>query len=38
MGSTVVLLFPNGPLRFNPDWTPGWPVCLGEAMAGHVAD
>ena len=33
LGSTVVLLFPKGPLRFNPDWTPGRAVRLGEAMA-----
>jgi len=34
LGSTVVLLFPKGPLRFNPDWSPGRAVRLGEAMAG----
>ena len=33
LGSTVVLLLPPGPLRFNPDWAPGRPVRLGEAMA-----
>ncbi len=33
LGSTVVLLFPCGPLRFNPAWTPGAPVRLGELMA-----
>ena len=33
LGSTVVLLFPPGPLQFSPDWTPGRPVRLGEAMA-----
>jgi phosphatidylserine decarboxylase len=33
LGSTVVLLFPRGPLQFNPRWTPGAPVRLGEAMA-----
>ena len=33
LGSTVVLLFPKGPLRFNPDWAPGRAVRLGEAMA-----
>ena len=33
LGSTVVLLFPKGPLRFNPDWTPGCGVRLGEVMA-----
>ena len=33
LGSTVVLLFPAGPLRFNPAWAPARPVRLGEAMA-----
>lgn len=33
LGSTVVLLFPPGPLRFNPDWRPGGAVRLGQAMA-----
>ncbi|KFX27411.1 archaetidylserine decarboxylase [Ralstonia solanacearum] len=33
LGSTVVLLFPQGPLRFNPDWAPTRAVHLGEAMA-----
>ena len=33
LGSTVVLLFPGGGLRFNPDWQPGRPIRLGEAMA-----
>ena len=33
LGSTVVLLFPKGPLRFNADWAPGRAVRLGEAMA-----
>ena len=36
LGSTVVLLFPKGPLRFNPDWTPGGAVRLGEAMADDL--
>ena len=34
LGSTVVMLFPKGPLRFNPAWQPAHPVRLGEAMAG----
>ncbi|MEP6588159.1 MAG: archaetidylserine decarboxylase, partial [Polaromonas sp.] len=38
LGSTVVLLFPKGPLRFNPDWVPGRGVRLGEAMADYSAD
>ena len=33
LGSTVVMMFPRGPLRFNPAWAPGRPVRLGEAMA-----
>ena len=33
LGSTVVMLWPAGPLRFNPQWAPGRPIRLGEAMA-----
>ena len=33
LGSTVVLLFPKGMLRFNPDWAPGRAVRMGEAMS-----
>ncbi len=33
LGSTVVLLFPAGPLRFNPSWAPAGTVRMGEAMA-----
>ncbi len=33
LGSTVVMLFPRGPLRFNPAWTPGRAIRMGEAMA-----
>jgi len=33
LGSTVVMLFPAGPLQFNPDWAPGRAIRLGEAMA-----
>ncbi len=33
LGSTVVLLFPEGPLQFNPAWSPGGTVRLGQAMA-----
>lgn len=32
LGSTVVLLWPKGTLRFNPDWAPGGAVRMGEAM------
>ena len=33
LGSTVVMLFPKGPLQFNPAWQPGGAICLGEVMA-----
>jgi phosphatidylserine decarboxylase len=33
LGSTVVMLFPRGPLRFNAGWAPGGAVRLGQAMA-----
>ena len=33
LGSTVVLLFPPGPLQFNPAWAPGGTIRMGEAMA-----
>ena len=33
LGSTVVLLFPAGPLQFNAGWAPGGAVRMGEAMA-----
>ncbi|MFS2034823.1 archaetidylserine decarboxylase [Polaromonas sp. CT11-55] len=35
LGSTVVMLFPNGPLQFNPEWAPGREIRLGEAMATY---
>jgi phosphatidylserine decarboxylase len=35
LGSTVVLLFPPGPLRFNPAWAPGGAVRMGQAMASR---
>jgi phosphatidylserine decarboxylase len=37
LGSTVVLLFPQGPCRFNPAWAPGGAVRLGEEMARLAA-
>ncbi len=37
LGSTVVLLFPPGPLHFNPAWAPGRSVRLGESMADYSA-
>ena len=37
LGSTVVLLFPQGPLRWNPRWAPGAAIRMGEAMAERGA-
>jgi len=33
LGSTVVLLFPKGVMRFREDWQPGRPIRMGEAMS-----
>jgi phosphatidylserine decarboxylase len=33
LGSTVVMLFPAGPLRFNAAWQPSGAIRLGQAMA-----
>lgn len=33
LGSTVVMLFPPGPLSFNPGWAPGGAIRMGEVMA-----
>ncbi|MEY4562155.1 MAG: hypothetical protein RLZZ618_1432 [Pseudomonadota bacterium] len=33
LGSTVVMLFPQGPLKFNPAWAPTRAIQLGEMMA-----
>ena len=33
LGSTVVMVFPEAPLQFNPQWAPARPIRLGEAMA-----
>ncbi|MBY0468538.1 MAG: archaetidylserine decarboxylase [Burkholderiaceae bacterium] len=33
LGSTVVMLFPPGPLSFNPAWAPGGAIRMGEVMA-----
>jgi phosphatidylserine decarboxylase len=33
LGSTVVLLFPRGRLQFNPAWTPGGTIQMGQEMA-----
>jgi phosphatidylserine decarboxylase len=35
LGSTVVMLFPQGVLEFNPEWTATGSIRMGEAM-GHV--
>ena len=37
LGSTVVLLFPQGPLRFNEAWAPAHAVRLGQSMAMRAA-
>jgi len=36
LGSTVVMLFPKGVVRFNPDWAPAQAIRLGEAMGAKV--
>ncbi|OGB02202.1 MAG: phosphatidylserine decarboxylase [Burkholderiales bacterium RIFCSPLOWO2_12_FULL_64_99] len=33
LGSTVVMLFPKGDMRFNPAWGPSGAIRMGEAMA-----
>lgn len=35
LGSTVVMLWPKGPMQFNPDWAPARPIRLGEVMANR---
>ncbi|MCJ0763115.1 archaetidylserine decarboxylase [Variovorax terrae] len=37
LGSTVVLLFPEGAFTFNPDWEAARAVRLGEPMGQHPA-
>ena len=32
LGSTVVLLWPKGTLKFNPEWAPGGAVRMGQMM------
>ncbi len=32
LGSTVVMLFPQGALKFNPQWSPQRPIRMGETM------
>ncbi|PVX36008.1 archaetidylserine decarboxylase [Janthinobacterium sp. 78] len=36
LGSTVVMLFPQGTINFNANWQPAGPVQLGEVM-GNVS-
>jgi phosphatidylserine decarboxylase len=36
LGSTVVLLFPQGLIRFNPSWAPARAIRMGEPMADWV--
>ena len=36
LGSTVVMLFPAGPLQFDPAWAPARSIHLGEAMANYA--
>lgn len=36
LGSTVVMLFPAGPLRFDSTWQPGGSIRMGQAMAEWV--
>ena len=35
LGSTVVMLFPEGPLQFNSAWQPGGAIRMGEPMASR---
>jgi len=37
LGSTVVMLFPRGPLQFNAAWAPAGAIRMGEAMANLPA-
>ena len=37
LGSTVVMLWPNLPMQFAPDWAPARPVRLGEKMADSLS-
>ena len=36
LGSTIVMLFRQGAITFNPDWAPERPVRLGEMMGSHL--
>ena len=35
LGSTVVMLFPAGPLAFNPAWVPGGVIRMGQPMGAR---
>ena len=37
LGSTVVMLFPKGPLAFNATWEAGKAIRFGEVMADRTA-
>ena len=37
LGSTVVMLFPKGRLRFNPAWSAARAIRLGESMADYLS-
>ncbi|MBK7016145.1 MAG: phosphatidylserine decarboxylase [Sulfuritalea sp.] len=37
LGSTVVMLFPQGSLSFNPEWAPGRAIRMGEMMGGRAS-
>ncbi len=37
LGSTVVMLFPQAAMRFNPAWEAARPIRLGETMANRSA-
>jgi phosphatidylserine decarboxylase len=37
LGSTVVLLFPQNTLQYNPAWQPAAAVRMGEPMASSIA-
>jgi phosphatidylserine decarboxylase len=36
LGSTVVMLWPQSPMRFEDAWMPGRSIRLGEAMASRT--
>jgi phosphatidylserine decarboxylase len=36
LGSTVVMLFPKGGMRFNPSWQASGAIRMGEAMASRA--